>query len=148
MAKQIINEGDTGLEARTKINENFTETYGGLLYRPITEPAVVASALVLDCSDKEEALFEPTPTPITNNFTLSLANSSNASLVSMVLQITGTIQITMPSDVNVSIPSSIGDWSGKPALEIAAGTANIIEFQFLRYKTTPKWLLKVSEVAI
>ena len=30
MSKQTINNGDTGLESRTKINENFTEVYQDL----------------------------------------------------------------------------------------------------------------------
>lgn len=29
MAQQIVNNGDTGLVARNKINENFTEVYAG-----------------------------------------------------------------------------------------------------------------------
>lgn len=30
MAQQTVNNGDTGLEAREKINENFTELYDGI----------------------------------------------------------------------------------------------------------------------
>lgn len=30
MAQQTINNGDTGLSARTKINDNFTELYNGI----------------------------------------------------------------------------------------------------------------------
>lgn len=125
------------------------------IYTPDTQPDIslgTPNTLDLNCNNEKQAIFEPqkeagVTQAIDVDFTLSFSNDSNALLISMAVQLTGTRNITMPADVLVSNPSSIGDWSGAPVLQISAGTADIIEFQFLRYSTTSKWLLKVSEVA-
>ena len=38
MAQKIINNGDTGLVARTSINDNFTELYNGVLVNKLYQP--------------------------------------------------------------------------------------------------------------
>ena len=123
-----------------------------LIYKPSTQPAISASTLTLDCTEKDEAMFEGRLSvgtlTINSDFTIALANVTATNLISCVLSLTGTRNITMPADVLVSNPSSLGDWSAKPILEITAGTDDVIEFQFLRYATNSKWLLKVSEVAV
>ena len=125
----------------------------GGLYRPAVEPVISASAMSIDLADNSQGMFEPRAATatraISSNFTLSFANVANAELISCVFSFTGTVTITMPSDVEVSNPSSLGTWDDAlKELEIAAVTADIIEFQFLRNKTESTFLLKVAEVAL
>ena len=205
MSQQTINNGDTGLISRIKINENFTESYQKLfdatrIYTPgestiidnsgfkeylcntltvagespITTPAKwdfvgiseyiptaqpditigVPNTLELDCTNQPQCLFEPQKeTGVTQaidvDYTLSFLNTTDTLLVSKVVQLTGTRIITMSADVLVSNPSSIGVWvgGGTQTLTLSAGTADIIEFQFLRYSTASKWILKVGDPA-
>jgi hypothetical protein len=128
------------------------------IYIPSTQPDLTLgtpNTLVLDIDSNRQAMFEPQKeTGVTQSidvdFTLSFLNSSSALLISTVFQLSGTRTITMPLDVLVSNASSIGTWigGGTQTLELSTGTADIIELQFLRYLTTSKWLLKVSEIAI
>ena len=125
------------------------------IYEPSTEPNVVTgtpNTLTLNMDSYRQAMFEPRLSVATRtinvNFDLVISNQTNGKLLSVVLSLTGTITIDMPSDVLVSNASSIGTWDDvAKELELATGTDDIIELQFLRDKTASKWLLKVSEVA-
>jgi len=122
------------------------------IYTPTTEPAISTGTITLDCGNNQEAMFEPRLSvgtlTINTNFTIALSNITGTKLISFVVQLTGTIVITLPADFNVSIPSSIGTWDNVAnTLTIAAGTDDIIEFQILKYTSSSKWILKTSEVA-
>jgi hypothetical protein len=122
------------------------------LYRPSTEPVISASTLTLDLGGSAQGAFEPRTSVgtriISSNFTLAFSNVATTDLISAVFSFTGTVIITMPADVEVSNPSSIGSWdSGLGELTITAGTADVIEFQFIWDATEAIWLLKVSEVS-
>lgn len=120
------------------------------LFRPATEPS--GSTITLNCENHAAAMFEPRLSvgtrTINANFTQAFSNVTNTNLVSCVYSFTGSIVVTMPSDVEVSNPSSIGTWdSGLGELTIAAGTDDIIEFHYLWNITEAIWLLIVSEVS-
>jgi len=122
------------------------------VYIPATEPALATGVLTLDCTDQQEAMFEPRLSvgvlTINTDFAVVLTNSATTKLISFVVQLTGTIIITLPADFNVSIPSSIGTWDNvADTLTLTAGTDDIIEFQILKYTSSSKWILKTSEVA-
>jgi len=125
----------------------------GGIYRPAVEPVLVGSVLTLDVANNTQAMFEPRKASATRtidgNYTLVLSNSVNANLISKVVSLTGTIIITMPADVLVSNPSTLGVWDDTlKTLTMSAGTDDLIEFQFLWDKTNSQWFLKVSEVAL
>ena len=125
-----------------------------VIERPSTQPAVVTgtpNTLTIDLNSRKQGLFEPRLSvgtlSINLDFDLVINNKANADLASIVLSLTGTRIITFESDVLVSNASTLGTWAS-PDLTITAGTDDLIEFQFLRYKTSSKWLLKVGEVSI
>jgi len=119
------------------------------IYKPATQPAITASVLTIDCKSRNQVIVEPTPRPETSNFSIVFSNVTNTDVVQVVLQLTGTIIITMPSNVKVSIPSSIGVWDNiLKTLTMSAGTADEIGFNFLWNKSGLFWDLAVGEVAI
>ncbi|MCP4586008.1 hypothetical protein, partial [Pseudoalteromonas sp.] len=145
--------GFTGAGAATNVNPTDLD----VIFTPTTEPDITISTpntLVLDCESSESCMFEPqedtgTTIPIDIDFDLSFSNTTGTKLISMVLQLTGTRTITFPSDVLCSNASSIGTWNNtSKELELTAGTADIIEFQFLRYATGSDWLMKVADVPL
>ena len=118
-------------------------------YRPTTEPSITATVLTIDCNSRSEVIVEPTPRPETSNFSIVFSNVTNTDVVQVVLQLTGTIIITMPSNVKVSIPSSIGVWDNiLKTLTMSAGTADEIGLNFLWNKSGLFWDLAVGEVAL
>ena len=127
---------------------NYTddsETFEDYIYIPDTQPSLSGSDLTLDMVSNRQAMFEPDA--ISSNFNFITTNKSNGLLLSCILKLTGTIEITFESDVLVSNASTLGTWAS-PVLEITAGTNDIIEFQLIRYTVDSKWLLKVAEAAI
>jgi hypothetical protein len=147
--KYITLSDGTHVQAVAIVDSDGNQVIPGAL--PLSNPVIETGTLTLDMDGNEQAMFEPeksTGVPVIDtDFTLAFANASSGKLASMVVQLTGTRTITMPSDVLVSNPSSMGDWSAKPDLVIMAGTADIIEFEFLRYSLDSKWLLKIAEKA-
>ena len=125
----------------------------GGIFRPAVEPALVGGVLTLNGAGNTQILFEPRKTAgdavIDVNFTHVFEEVASANLMSEVLKLTGTRIITMPANVEVSNPSTLGVWDdGAKTLTMSAGVADKIEFQYLWYKTDSVWLLKVSEVAL
>ena len=122
------------------------------MYTPTTQPSIAATILTLNCNNYNSAMFEGRLSvgtlSINSDFSIAFSNTTGTKLVSLVLSLTGTRNITMPADVLVSNPSSVGSWAGSPILELTTGTDDVIELQFLRYSTNSKWLLKVSEIAV
>ncbi|GAG25689.1 unnamed protein product, partial [marine sediment metagenome] len=117
-------------------DDNFEE----IIERPGTQPAISAGTLTLNCNSRKQAIFEPRLSvgtlTINENFTLAFSNEANIDLVSSTFSLTGERIITVPNDVMVSNASTIGTWnSGAHTLTLDTGTDDIIEFQFLRYKT-------------
>lgn len=129
------------------------ELIGGI-FRPAIETVLVGSVLTLNAAGNTQAMFEPRKTagdPVIDvNFTHVFEEVASANLISEILRLTGTITITMPSDVTSSLnPSPISVWDDAlKELTINAGTADVIEFQFLRDITGGNWLLKVAEVSL
>jgi len=120
-----------------------------ITFRPATEPAITATVLTINCNNCNAIIVEPTPRPETSNFSIVLTNVTNTDLIQVSLQLTGTIIITMPSNVKVSNPSSIGVWDdGLKTLTMTTGTADEIGLNFLWNKSGLFWDLAVGEVAI
>ncbi len=124
-----------------------------LIYRPVTEPTIITGEITLTGESSSSVMYEPRTSVgtrvISTNFELILSDMTGTDVISTVFSLTGTITITMPSNVKVSNASSIGTWDDVlKELDIAAGTADIIELQFLWNATEAIWLLKVGEVAI
>lgn len=140
----------TGYEITQADWVDLVDTFA--IYRPATEPVVDASILTLDLTGSAQGAFEPRTSSgtrtISSNFTIAFSNVATTDLISAVFSFTGTVVVTMPANVEVSNPSSIGVWdSGLKELILTAGTNDIIEFQFLWDATESIWLLKVSEVS-
>lgn len=136
----------TMAQVSVMLNTFFEE----IIERPTTQPAIAAGVLTIDLNNRKQVLSEPRLSvgtlTINEDFTWAFSNATNGDLASAVLSLTGTRIITFPADVLVSNASTLGTWAA-PNLTLTAGTDDLIEFQFLRYKTNSKWLLKVGEVA-
>lgn len=118
---------------------------------PETQPVIDTGVMTLDCNNHWQAMFEGRTSVgtlvITDDFTIALSNASAAKLISLILTLTGTNQITFPNTVMCSNPSSKGTWANN-VLTLASGTGVIVEFQLIWYASASKWQLKVSEEGV
>ena len=128
------------------------------VYIPAAEPALATGVLTLDCTDQQEAMFEPRLSvgtlTINTNFAVVLTNSATTKLIGNVYQFTGTVIITFATtaehEFKLSVAPDIGVWDNvAKTLTITAGTNDIIEIQLERYNspTLPVWLIKMAEAA-
>jgi len=119
-------------------------------YKPTSQPAIAASLLTLDAVSARNAIFEPTPRPITSNFTIAFAGMTNVNIVHVTLVLTGTMVVTMPSNVDVSdaLPSFASWDAGTDELTLTMGTAEKIELSFMQDNTDNQITLVVGGIAI
>lgn len=140
----------------TELISYIQSTREEVIERPEIQPVIVTGSpniLTIDLNNRKQGLFEPRLSvgtlSINIDFDFIISNKTNGDLISSVLSLTGTRIIKFESDVLVSNASTLGTWDGgAKTLTITAGTDDLIEFQYIRYKTSSKWLLKVGEVAI
>jgi len=124
-----------------------------IIRRPETEPVISTGVIDLDCLGSRQMLFEPRNSSgtrtISSNFEIQISDDSNVIEITSTFSFTGTIVVTLPSDVSVSNPSSIGTWDEVlDTLTIDAGTDDIIEFSFLYDESSSVYDLKVGEVRV
>lgn len=121
------------------------------LFVPSTQPVISTGTMTLNCTNREEAMFEGRTSTgtltITDDFTIALSNTAGTKLISLILTLTGTNVITFPNTVMCSNPSTKGVWLNN-VLTMSSGTGAIVEFQFIWYASASKWQLKVGEEGI
>ncbi len=163
--KSYFNTGDFPTEAQFTdfidsvlnfVNDGTpSETLEEIIQRPSTQPAIVTGTpniLTIDLNDRKQGLFEPRKSVeilgIDIDFNYAIDNDSNGDLISSPLTLTGTRIITFESKVVSSpTPSTISTWDDSTQkLTITAGTDDLVELNFLRYKSSNKWSLMVGEV--
>lgn len=78
MAKQIVNNGDTGLVARNKINENFTENYEAIALNTDKTGITTQQATDITTNKTKIANIEnlTTVANVADTFTLDLENEA------------------------------------------------------------------------
>jgi len=105
MAQMIINNGDSGLVARTAINDNNTELYGGSvkIAKPTSGPFIVAGEGCIICDSSTLGFTVTLPDPATEDriiFVKNLVGSANSITVDAAV---GTVQSgSLTSDVGKS----------------------------------------------
>lgn len=133
-----------------------SDVFESKIYEPETEPSIVIgtpNTLTFDLNDARQAIYEPRLSVGTHSInvdhTVIFSNSSNGLLFSIFYRLTGTIIITLPSDVKCSVPSTIGTWNNvAKTLTLTAGTDDDILFVFQKNKTGGFWDLSVNEISL
>lgn len=90
--------------------------------------SVSGGTLTLDLDSKQERKFENT-TAISSNFTIAFSNATNAEIFTLIILITGTVAITMPSTVVMEKDDS-RFVNGTKILTLIGGTAEPFELSF------------------
>lgn len=90
--------------------------------------SVSAGTLTLDMDSKQERKFENT-TAISSNFTIAFSNATNAEIFTLIILITGTVAINMPSTVVMEKDDS-RFVNGTKILTLIGGTAEPFELSF------------------
>lgn len=104
--------------------------------------SVSGGTLTLDLNSKQESKFESTTT-ISSNFTLAFSNSTNAEVFNLIIPITGTVAITMPSEVVMEKDDYRFSNAGPKVLTVTGGTAEPFELSFNR-KASNLFLCRAS----
>lgn len=100
MARQVINNGDSGLVARTKINENFTEVYAltGEIWTALTGDYASATTFTVPGTDKTVGLFQLSLFTCTD----SAGTTRRVGYVKSCINNSGTITVTVVSDSDLA----------------------------------------------
>lgn len=106
--------------------------------------AISAGTLTLDCLNRQERKFENT-TAITSAFTLAFTNDSTTELIHLILFLTGSIPITLPSSV---IAETINGVEGRfnnstKILTLLGVTASPFELSFSKISSS-RYLMRAS----
>ena len=105
--------------------------------------SVSAGVLTLDMAGKHERKFE-VGTAQSSAFAIAFANSSAAQFIHVVIPITGTVAITLPSNVvSIRLDGRFNN-STKILTVVAIGTGDLFELSF-DVMTGPKYILKASD---
>jgi len=132
----------------TKLKDNLIPN------RPDTEPAISASTLTIDCGNVPQVVVEPRLSvgtrTINANFTIAFSNITNTILIHATIVLTGTIVVTMPSNVDVSdaLPSFAAWDSGTDELTLTMGTTEKIELSFMQDNTDSQITLVIGGIAV
>lgn len=102
--------------------------------------SVSAGTLTLDSNSQKQRRFYVSATQ-SANFTIAFSNDSACLIKTLDIQVTGTINITLPSSV-VMQEDDVRWNNGTKILNVVGGTASPIEFSFT--KSGSVWKLKVS----
>lgn len=89
MSKQVINNGETGLSVRTKLNENFTELYTGAETVAATEKATPVDADVVPIQDSAASFIKKKVTWANIKATLKSYFDTLYSTIASATQIAG-----------------------------------------------------------
>lgn len=126
----------------------------GIIYQPSAQPQIVLGTpneLNIDLGGYTQGDYEPRLDGLTQainvDFDLILDNETGVLTFAVFFRFSGTRIITMPVNVKVSVPSSIGTWVA-PNLTLTTGTDDDILMVFHRNKTGGFWDLSVNEVSV
>ena len=143
--RELAAETDT---QRFKIGDGAL-AYNSLPYMEVTREleriaaSVSAGVLTLDMNHAHERKFE-VGTAQSSAFSIAFANSENAEFIHVVIPITGTVAITLPTNVvSIRLDGRFNNTT-KIITVIATGTGDLFEFSF-DVMTGPKYILKASD---
>lgn len=128
----------------------------GTIYRPTTEPEIVTGTpdtLTLDIAGYNQAMFEPNLSSsvrsINVDHSVILSNDENCDLFSIFYRLTGTRVIEFPSNVKVSIASTIGIWDDlAKTLTLGAGIDDNILMIAQKNRIEDFYDLSVNEISL
>jgi hypothetical protein len=152
-----VNNGDTGLASRTKINEamktvetDATLSGSGTVGNPlkvvgsvttqIAAPTIAATVLGVDFDSKNN--YETSAEVVASaNFSIVLSNTANARNAQIDLHITNSIIITLPA--NSLMQDDEDRWTPTPTYQIAVDglTGNSYELNMRKVGSKLKWIL-------
>ena len=111
----------------------------------LVSASISAGTLTLDMNSQRQRCFS-VASAASSAFTLALSNTTNARIFELNIPITGSVDITLPSDFRmdeVELYSGRYDNSGPLVLTLDGDTAS--QFQLVATYTGSVWLLKASE---